>query len=244
MDELATLPAVAAEKARSLDLLGLTAGGRCLDVGCGTGPELDALAALVAPDGRVVGTDRSQALLQAARDRVRTGAELVVADAHRLPFAEAEFDACRADRTLQHLTDPGAALAEMARVTRPGGRVVVTELRWGLVAPGLDRSVTEAVLGAMAGPGERGGWLGHRLAELMAAAGLTDVRPVDSDHHLHRADSLAALLNLTWSLPAAVGRDGISAERAAAWERSLRALATDGQAFAGMVIRHVVGVRR
>ena len=44
-----------------------------------------------------------------------------------LEFADATFDACRADRVLQHLLDPGRAVAEMVRVTRPGGRLVICE---------------------------------------------------------------------------------------------------------------------
>lgn len=60
-------------------------------------------------------------------------------DAIALPFGAGEFDACRADRTLQHVAVPEAPLAEMVRVTRASGRVVVTESRWGLVAPALDQ---------------------------------------------------------------------------------------------------------
>jgi SAM-dependent methyltransferase len=246
MDDLAAIGAVAAEKARSLRLLGLGPGGACLDVGCGTGPDLAALAEIVGPGGHVVGVERSEALSAAARSR--SGAclapvEVVVGDAQRLPFADAAFDACRADRTLQHLADPAAALAEMVRVARPGGRVVVTEFRWGLVAPALDRTVTHPVLRALAGPGERRDWLGHRLEDMFAAAGLADPRAVSSDHTLHRFDEVAALLNLGWSIPAAVDSDGVTAERVAAWERSLRALVAGGEAFAAIVISHVVGVR-
>jgi SAM-dependent methyltransferase len=246
MDDLAAIGPVAAEKARSLRLLGLGPGGACLDVGCGTGRDLAALAEIVGAGGRVVGVERSQTLSAAARSRSAGGSatvELVVADAQRLPFADAEFDACRADRTLQHLADPAAALAEMARVTRPGGRVVVTEFRWGLVAPALDRTVTDPVLRALAGAGERRDWLGHRLVDMLAAAGLAEPRAVTSDHTLHRFDEVAALLNLGWSLPAAVASDGVAAERAAAWERSLRSLVAQDEAFAAIVIQHVVGMR-
>jgi SAM-dependent methyltransferase len=258
MDDLAAIGAVAAEKARSLQLLGLGPGGACLDVGCGTGPDVAGLAGIVGAGGRVVGVDRSEALAAAARSRAGTGTgtarsraeagtaavEFVVGDAHRLPFADAAFDACRADRTLQHVTEPAAALAEMVRVTRPGGRVVVTEFRWGLVAPGLDRTATEAVLRAMAGPGERRDWLGHRLVDMVTAAGLADARAVSSDHMLESFEELAALLNLAWSIPAAVRSQGLPAERATAWEQSLRSLAGQGEAFAALVIQHVVGTRR
>jgi SAM-dependent methyltransferase len=246
MDDLAAIPAVAAEKRRSLALLHLHPGDRCLDLGCGTGPDLPALAALVQPGGHVVGADRSEALTAVARSRHAPGTgsvELVVADAHRLPFPDGAFDACRADRTLQHVADPAAALAEVARVTRPGGWVVVTEFRWGLVAPALDRTVTEAVLQAMAGPAERGEWLGHRLLEMFAAAGLTDTRAVTHDYRLDGHGQVAALMNLAWSLPQAIAAGAVTAERAEAWEESLRTAAARGEAFAGLVIQHAVGVR-
>ena len=63
LDGIASVPFVAAEKARSLELLGLIPGGSVLDVGCGTGPELERMADIVGPGGRVVGLDRSAALL-------------------------------------------------------------------------------------------------------------------------------------------------------------------------------------
>jgi SAM-dependent methyltransferase len=245
MDDVAAIPVVAAEKARSLELLGLRPGNSCLDVGCGTGPDLRRLASIVGASGRVVGVDRSDVLAADARRRASSTplVELVVADAHRLPFADGEFDACRADRTLQHVADPETALAEMARVTRPGGRVVVTEFRWGLVAPGLDRAVTTAVLGAMASSGDRSAWLGHRLPEMLAAAGLIETETVTADDTLEGHDQLARLMNLEWSLPAAVEHGPVTAEQAAEWERALRALAAAGEAFAGIVIQHVVGRR-
>ena len=245
MDDVAAIEAIAAEKARSLELLGLRRGSSCLDVGCGTGPDLPRLAAMVGGDGRVVGIDRSETLAAQARRRARSAprVELVVADAQRIPFADGEFDACRADRTLQHVADPETALAEMARVTRRGGRVVVTEFRWGLVAPSLDRAVTAEVLGTMAGSGDRTAWLGHRLADMLAAAGLIETETMTADYTLDGHDQLARLLNLSWSVPAAVGGGAVTTEQAGEWERALRARAAAGEAFAAIVIHHAVGRR-
>lgn len=252
MERLAAIAAIAAEKERSLGLLGLTAGRACLDVGCGTGPELERLLERVAPGGRVVGLDRSAGLLAEAERRSRAGdsaarapasLELVVGDAQAIPFGDGEFDACRADRALQHVDCPQRALAEMVRVTRPGGRVVVTELRWGLVAPELDRTMTDAILGALAAGGERDAWLGHRLTELFAGAGLTEIQSVSHSHAVESAEELAGLLDLDWALPAVSGGGAVSGERAARWRESLLELAGRGDAFAGMVVLHVAGVR-
>jgi ubiquinone/menaquinone biosynthesis C-methylase UbiE len=74
LDDIASVPFVAAEKARSIELLGLARGLSVLDVGCGTGPELHELAEIVGPGGRVVGLDRSAALLEVARRSKGRGA--------------------------------------------------------------------------------------------------------------------------------------------------------------------------
>jgi SAM-dependent methyltransferase len=103
--------------------LGAAAGGSWLDVGCGTG----ALAATVlatADPAALVGLDPSAGFLANARARLDDRrARFVVADARRLPLAGARFDAVVSGLVLNFVPDPAAAVAEMARVARPGGRV-------------------------------------------------------------------------------------------------------------------------
>ena len=132
LDELAGDPFLKQVAARSLELLRLQPGMRVLDVGCGPGALLPALAQLVGAEGRVVGLDYAAPLLETARERVEAAGvgervELVAGDAHRLPFADASFDAVHVERVLMHLEDPDAAIREMRRVTRPGGWVVAAE---------------------------------------------------------------------------------------------------------------------
>ena len=98
-------------------------GDLALDVGCGTGRALPALAAAVGPGGRVIGVDCTPQMLDQARTRTCTG--LVLADARRLPVADAAAGVVFAAGLLHHLPDPAAGLAELARVTRPGGRLVL-----------------------------------------------------------------------------------------------------------------------
>ena len=242
LDDLAGLGMVASEKLYSLQLLALSPGLRCLDVGCGAGPELGWLAELVGRDGAVVGLDRSRELLEVASARHDEPAlTLVAGDAGALPFADDDFDAARADRTLQHVDDPCRALREMVRVTRPGGRVVITEFRWGLVAPDLDRAVTDGVLAAMAPDVDRRAWIGHTLADVAGDAGLSHVSADTHDHELEDPDQIARLLNLRWSLPAAVAAGAVTQSAAGAWERELHEQAARGDAFAVMVFLHVAG---
>lgn len=105
------------------------AGDRVLDVACGTGRLALEAAAQVGAEGTVVGVDASPRMLERARAADRQAAvRWIEADAMRMPFEPGEFDATLIGFGLRNLPDFGAGLAEMARVTRPGGRVVVLEI--------------------------------------------------------------------------------------------------------------------
>ena len=97
------------------------------DLGCGTGQVAAALAPFVA---RVVAVDRSGEMLQAARRRLRDARNVDVrrGELEALPIADAELDAATLLLVLHHLPDPAAALAEAARVLRPGGRLLIADM--------------------------------------------------------------------------------------------------------------------
>jgi ubiquinone/menaquinone biosynthesis C-methylase UbiE len=99
---------------------------RALDVGTGAGALALALAPLVR---EVVGVDRVPELLALARERAAAfgNVELVEADATALPFADGSFDLVATIRTLHHVPRPELVIAELARVTRQGGRVLVID---------------------------------------------------------------------------------------------------------------------
>lgn len=100
------------------------AGEHCLDVGCGAGALALALAPHVAD---VVGVDRVPELLELARERAPANATFVEGDAERLTFDDASFDLAATLRTLHHVPRPELVLAELTRVTRRGGRVLVID---------------------------------------------------------------------------------------------------------------------
>ena len=130
MDDANSMEFFRAAKRRTYDLLALCPGERVLDIGCGAGDDVRALADIVGPAGYAVGIDASQTMIDAARRRAADSsvvADFFVGDAEHLDFPDASFDACRADRVLQHLDSLSNAVAQMARVLRPGGRVVVFE---------------------------------------------------------------------------------------------------------------------
>lgn len=159
-------------KARSLARLHVRAGGRYLDVGGGTGREVRRIEAR--GNARAVLLELSRTM--AAEARVRGVDKAVVGDAATLPFADGVFDGCCADRTFQHLADPAAALRELARVTRSGGRIVVVDPDYDTQVVGVaDQQLARRVRRFRADHGLRHGTLAHQMAGLFADAGLRDI---------------------------------------------------------------------
>jgi demethylmenaquinone methyltransferase / 2-methoxy-6-polyprenyl-1,4-benzoquinol methylase len=106
-------------------------GDSALDVCCGTGDFAFALRRTVGPAGRVVGLDFSEEMLQVARQKSglnQLWVDFVRGDLLDLPFADDEFDACTVGFGIRNVSDVRGAFAEMARVVRPGGRVVCLEI--------------------------------------------------------------------------------------------------------------------
>ena len=124
---------------RAADLAAVGPGGRVLDVATGTGDLALELARRVTPGGSVVGADFSERMLDLARDKVaaqrladRSPAQVEVrfesANALALPYPDDSFDAATVGFGARNFSDLEAGLSEMARVVRPGGRVVVLEI--------------------------------------------------------------------------------------------------------------------
>ena len=160
----------------------LRTGTDLLDVGCGPASITADLAERVAP-GRVVALDAAAGALEAARETLHERGlseqvEVTSGDVMALPFEDASFDVVHAHQVLQHLADPVGALAEMRRVTRPGGIVAVRDaiysaMTWFPEPAGMEqwRSVYMATARANGGEPDAG----SRLLSWARAAGFTDV---------------------------------------------------------------------
>jgi ubiquinone/menaquinone biosynthesis C-methylase UbiE len=161
-----------------LDGLRLRAGQHAADIGCGMGADVFELAKLVGATGSAEGVDFSEAMILEARRRAEALSLPVsfhVGDAQALPFDDATFDACRCERMLMHVPDANAALTEMVRVTKPGGRMSVFDFDWDtFVIDSPDKPTTRAVVDAFS-DGISNGWIGRRLPRLFRERGMTDV---------------------------------------------------------------------
>ena len=108
----------------------LQPGHRVLDIAGGTGDLASAFAAKVGPTGLVVHTDINEAMLRVGRDRLLNRGQVlptVVCDAEKLPFADQYFDRVSVAFGLRNMTHKELALREMARVLKPGGKLLVLE---------------------------------------------------------------------------------------------------------------------
>lgn len=144
-------PDVVRQRMRTLEALHLKAGEFVLDVGCGTGLLAYDMATLVGAGGRVAGVDVSKDMLVLAERRCADlpQVHLKQSKAEDLPEGDESFDAVTCVQVLLYLSDVPAALAEMHRVLKPGGRIAIIETDWrGMVLNSFDDSLTRKMIAA------------------------------------------------------------------------------------------------
>jgi ubiquinone/menaquinone biosynthesis C-methylase UbiE len=227
---------------QSYAALGVGVGDHLLDVGCGTGDVGRAMAELVGPTGWVVGVDRSQTVLTEARRRAegsKLPIEFRLGDVYQLDFADNTFDGCRAERLFMHLERPAEALAEMCRVARSGGRIVVADPdveAWLVDAPDqiLTRKILHFSCALLAN-----GWIGRQLPRLFKQAGLVDIAispqiltQTDFSRGIAGLNSFPLADNLTQAVASGV----VSAQEADTWVRQLQEASEAGQFFSAVFV--------
>lgn len=154
-------------------------GQHVLDVGCGVGQEVRTLAGAVGPRGRVVGVDLGEAIIDEAQRRFAGSGlpvEFRVGNAGGLDFPNDSFDLARAERVIEYVDDPRAMLAEMVRVIRPGGSVLLFDFDYrGSIVDASDRTLSrriDQIVIASVPNGE----IGAQLPRLCREAGLENIR--------------------------------------------------------------------
>ena len=130
MNDLMSAGLHRAWKAYTVMVANVQPGQRVLDIAGGTGDLALAFAKKVGPMGQVVHTDINEAMLRTGRDRLLDAGVILpttVCDAEKLPFPDSHFDLVSVAFGLRNMTHKDAALREMARVLKPGGKLLVLE---------------------------------------------------------------------------------------------------------------------
>lgn len=236
-------------KERSYARLRLAPGERVLDVGCGPGTDTLPLAEIVGPTGRVTGIDRDPEMVAEADRRARAAGvdaqvEHRVGDATALPFDDGVFDGVRSERLLLHLTEPERAVAEMVRVARPDGWVVLMDTDWGTRSVDtpeteLERRMADVLSGLCLANGHSG----RRLYGMAKRAGLVEVTPevlplCVTDYELWRL-----LSRMDMAGEVAVNAGVMTADEVRRLDESWRALGEAGTFFALTTLVLVSGRR-
>ena len=178
LDAANTLPAIFASKQIILDGLRLRHGARILDLGCGLGDDTFQIAERVGASGRVTGVDVSSSMIDEARRRADgrgLAVDFEVGDSQALRFDTGAFDGVRAERMLMHVPDAERAVAEMARVLAPGGRISVFDFDWETQVCDSPYKETTRTIALTFCDGMKNGWIGRRMPRLFRSHGITDV---------------------------------------------------------------------
>lgn len=225
-------PAIVEQRARTRAALGARPGEHGLDVGCGPGLLAAELVQEVGAQGRIVAMDRSPDMLAAARERLKGHpVGFVRSDAAALPFAGAGFDFVVAVQVYLYVPDVARALAEAARVLRPGGRLAVVDTDWdSCVWLTADRDRHRRIMEARMGDYAHA-HLPPRLPGLLKAAGLrlthaaaVPVLDIRYDPDCFSGGTIATTRD------SAIAR-GVPREEAEAWEADLRGRTGEGDYF-------------
>ncbi|MCB1504532.1 MAG: methyltransferase domain-containing protein [Hyphomicrobiaceae bacterium] len=171
--------AMAPDAERMLDLIGVSEGWSCLDIGCGPGGITGLLSRRVGPEGRVVGLDMNAGFLEHARAGAAANTQFILGDAYGSQLPAASFDLVHMRFVASTAGDPERLLQEARRLARPGGTIALQEpdgstLNCYPPHPSWDK-LKSALLGAFSGVGADLE-LARRLYHVVCQSGLADVQ--------------------------------------------------------------------
>jgi SAM-dependent methyltransferase len=245
LDGARRAPAIMETKAWMLGQLRLGPGQTALDVGCGTGEDVVAMANSVAPNGQAIGIDASTAMISEATSRHARHVHLSfrALDAHHLPFGPGSIDACRAERTLQHVVDPGQVVAEMVRVLCPGGRIALTDPDWEtLVVEGSDPALSAAIVGAHIKRHPQP-TMGRRLTGLLHGNGIVDIQ-ISAQVVMYRdLESARRAFGIARDLSAVVATGVVNEGQGQRWVADLQAADAEGRFFCAVTGFRAAGTK-
>jgi ubiquinone/menaquinone biosynthesis C-methylase UbiE len=237
LEEADTAPGWAELRRSWLDFAGVRPGQHVLDVGCGTGVVAREVAERVGEQGSVTGVDPSSRFIEEALRRIegKTFRDRIVfrrADGAALPFPDSSFDLVVASAVFGHVTNGMDVLAEMVRVTRPGGTVVAFDHDIdAIVISASDRDLTRRIVHAYCDRYFTSGWSGRELYGMFRQVNLEeiDVLPLSfaatqfEPYWKRVVDRLVTV---------AVKTGVASAQEAEAWRSDLERQGREGRFFA------------
>ncbi|WP_127501800.1 methyltransferase domain-containing protein [Actinoplanes solisilvae] len=178
LDEMGRHPEIRRVRRTALESFRPRPGWQVLDAGSGTGEVARSLAAAVGPSGGVIALDYSAATVAAALERHDgSNVRYTAGDVSAIDLPAGSVDGVWCERVLQHVDDADLAIAEMVRVTRPGGRLCLIDTDWSSLAfdgvpPGLARTVVADMHGRLT---PRQVDMGRTLRRRLVGKGLKDV---------------------------------------------------------------------
>lgn len=231
-----------------LDLIAPAEGERVLDVGCGSGVLTRAIARRVGDRGRVVGLDSSPALLDLARHYaeeagVSSRVEWRAGDCRKLPLPDGSFDVVLAATVLAHVPGVDAAIREMVRVTRVGGRIGIFDFDGDcFLISHPDRDLTRRVVAAQSDHSAVNSQLVRELPAILGTFGVEAVKAQAFMPLEREAGSFYAnLAERAGQTAAKVG--AITQAEAARWQQGLQQTVAAGHFIGGRLHVFVWGTR-
>jgi arsenite methyltransferase len=228
LEEVYSRPDILRRRALVHEALGASPGERILDAGCGPGFYVAETLDRVGPSGSVAGVDASAAMLAVAARRCegRGNVEFHEGDVTALPVDDAGFDRVLSVQVLEYVADIPAALGELFRVLRPGGRVLIWDVDWATVSwRSRDPQRMERVLAAwdahLADP-----VLPRTLSAQMRAAGFADV---EMQGHAFATDDVTDQTYAGAMIP--LMTDFIGTDEARDWAEEQRELQAQGESY-------------
>ena len=244
LDKAAGMDAFKAIRQRMIGLLDVEVGQRILEIGCGTGEHSRELARLVSPTGTVVAVDKSAKMIAEAEKRSE-GRDLPLhfqlGDATALDLDSESFDRCSIERTLIHVRETDAAICEMVRILRPGGRLVAFEGDFdAVVLHSAEHDINRRMLRFWC-DSRNNGCIGRQLPALLKGVGLIEIS-FEARAVLYDFEFAQQVL-LSGTPERAVEANAVTSEEARRWLSDLEMAQTEGTfVFAGMGF--IVSARR